>query len=534
MNYQRLGAQFTDEWRMIEQTYTFTGLSIPSTSYMLSSPVTLPFPSLIPVDKSSGMPVYLQIANGLIQQIRRGILQPAAKLPGTRAMAEALGVHRKTVVAAFEELHAQGWIESLPSKGTFVSPVMPEANPRKLNQPSADALALQHPAETGFVLRGNAHTRPPLVLYNGMLGFDDGFPDERLAPMEEIARTYRAIVKRSSARAYLSYVDTQGNPYLRSELSTHLNLTRGLHTSPDNLLITRGSQMGIYLVAQILIAAGDCVVVGETNYFPADMTVRHAGADLVRVPVDDWGLSVDHVREVCQRRRIRAVFVTSHHHHPTTVTLSAERRIRLLSLAEEFGFAIVEDDYDYDFHYHSSPILPLLSADTKGMVIYIGSLSKAIAPAIRLGYVVAPPNLIGEAAQLRRIIDRQGDAVMEQAIAELMHEGAIKRHLKKALKTYHQRRDFFCGRLREELGNAIDFKTPDGGMAIWAKFDPGIDLVKLSEKALRRKLHLSNGLRYNPEGQRLNATRMGFASLTLPEIEQSIDQLKKAIDNGQN
>ncbi|MBC7919803.1 MAG: PLP-dependent aminotransferase family protein [Ferruginibacter sp.] len=494
---------------------------------MGSSPVTLPFPSLIPVDKSSGVPVYLQIANGLIQQIRRGILQPAAKLPGTRAMAEALGVHRKTAVAAFEELHAQGWIESLPSKGTFVSRVMPEASPQKLDQPATT----QHPAQTGFALRGNAHTSQPLVLYNGMLGFNDGFPDERLAPMEEIARTYRAIVKRSSARAYLSYVDTQGNPHLRSELSAHLNLTRGLHTSPDNLLLTRGSQMGIYLTAQVLIAPGDRVVVGDTNYFTADMTFRHAGANLVRVPVDDWGLSVNHVREVCQRQRIRAVFVTSHHHHPTTVTLCAERRIRLLSLAEEYGFAIVEDDYDYDFHYNSSPILPLLSADTKGMVIYIGSLSKAIAPAVRLGYVVAPPNLIREAAQLRRIIDRQGDAVMEQAIAELMHEGAIKRHLKKALRTYHQRRDFFCERLREKLGNEIDFKTPDGGMAIWAKFDPRIDLVKLSEKALQQKLHLSNGLRYNPEGQRLNATRMGFASLTLPEIEQSIDRLKKIMMN---
>ncbi len=496
----------------------------------MSSPVTLPYASLIEVDKTCWRPVYLQIANGIIHEIRRGVIQPATKLPGTRALADDLQVHRKTVVAAFEELLAQGWIEIFPSKGTFVSRILPEVSTKKLAREAIQPL--QYPAETGFPLRNNGHTDQPVVLYNGLLGFDDGFPDVRLAPMEELARKYRAIVSRASARSYLSYVDTQGNPYLRSELSDYLNLTRGVHTQPENLLITRGSQMGIYLAAQVLISPGDRVIVGETNYFTADMTFRHAGATLVRVPVDDWGLSVNHIRQVCETQRIRAVYVTSHHHHPTTVTLCADRRIRLLSLAEEYGFAIIEDDYDYDFHYNSSPILPLLSSDTKGMVVYIGSLSKTIAPAMRLGYVVGPQNFIRAAAQLRRIIDRQGDAVMEQTVAELMHEGAIKRHLKKALKTYHLRRDFFCELLKDRLGNEIEFKIPDGGMAIWARFDSSIPLVELAAKSLKKKLHLSNGLRYNPENQYLNATRMGFASLTLTEIEQSVEALERIIKGG--
>lgn len=493
----------------------------------MSSPVTLPYPSMLQLSKASVVPIYLQISQGLIREIRRGVIQPGTKLPGTRALAEALEVHRKTVVAAFDELYAQGWIETFPSRGTFVSRVLPEVSPQKLAQnPERPAL---FPNQTGFALQSNPIINYPLVKYQGLLGFNDGFPDERLAPMEEIARTYRSLVKRSSARAYLSYVDTQGNANLRGELSEHLNLTRGLHTHADNLLLTRGSQMGIYLSALALLAPGDQMIVGETNYFTADATFRNAGAQLVRVPVDDWGLSVHHIREVCQQQRIRAVYVTSHHHHPTTVTLCADRRIRLLSLAEEFGFAIIEDDYDYDYHYNSSPILPLLSADTRGMVIYIGSLSKAIAPAIRLGYVVAPANFIHEISQLRRIIDRQGDPVMEQTIAELMHEGAIQRHLKKALKTYHQRRDFFCEVLRSTLGDAIAFKIPDGGMAIWGRFDPKLNLVQLSEKAFQKKLQLSNGLRYNPPGQNLNATRMGFASLNLDEIEQAVALLSKVI-----
>lgn len=493
----------------------------------MSSPVTLPFSTIIHVNKETEVPVYLQIANAIIREIRRGVIQPATKLPGSRILAEELDVHRKTVIAAFDELHAQGWIETVPSKGSFVSRILPEVNPLKLAQKQHDAAP--YPVQTGFALKTNSLLNQPAVLYNGLLGFNDGFPDERLAPMEEIARTYRSITSRSSMRSQLSYVDTQGNAYLRAELSSYLNLTRGLHTHADNILITRGSQMGIYLIAQTLISPGDTIVVGDTNYFTADMTFRNAGANLVRVPVDDWGLSVNHIRQVCEKQRIRAVFVTSHHHHPTTVTLCADRRIRLLSLAEEFGFAIIEDDYDYDFHYNSSPILPLLSADTKGMVIYIGSLSKAIAPAIRLGYVVAPHNLIREASQLRRIIDRQGDSIMEQTIAELLREGAIKRHLKKALKTYHQRRDRFCELLRDQLGNEIDFRTPDGGLAIWARFDPSINLIQLSENALKKKLHLSNGLRYCPEGKSLNATRMGFASLNMDEMEQAVSMLRQII-----
>ena len=159
--------------------------------------------------------------------------------------------------------------------------------------------------------------------------------------------------------------------------------------------------MALYLLTCVLFSKGENIIVGDTNYYYADHCFLNAGMKLVRVKVDESGIDVDAIEKICSEKKIKAVYITSHHHYPTTVTLIASRRIRLLELSEKFGFIIIEDDYDYDFHYLSSPILPLISADLKGMIIYIGTLSKTIAPAIRTGYVVAPPNLILELARIK-------------------------------------------------------------------------------------------------------------------------------------
>jgi GntR family transcriptional regulator/MocR family aminotransferase len=201
----------------------------------------------------------------------------------------------------------------------------------------------------------------------------------------------------------------------------------------------------------------------------------------------------------------------------------------LLSLAEKYGFIIIEDDYDYDFHYLSSPMLPLVSADTKGMVVYIGTLSKTIAPAIRTGYIVAPVNLIHEIGKIRQLIDVQGDPIMELALTEMFEEGQIKRHLKKALQVYHKRRDFLCAYLHQQLGDIIDFKVPDGGLAIWAKFHKSVPLPTLSEKLKVQGIILSNGLIHNTTSVLLNATRMGFGWMTEQEAEQAVDILAKTV-----
>ena len=288
--------------------------------------------------------------------------------------------------------------------------------------------------------------------------------------------------------------------------------------------------MAIYLLAKLLLEPGDVVVVGDLSYPSANLVFDECGANRLPVSVDGQGLVVEAIEEICRKQPVRLVYVTPHHHYPTTVTLSAERRIRLLQLAEQYGFVVLEDDYDYDFHYTGSPILPLASADAAGMVVYVGSFTKSIAPAFRVGYVVCPPNLIEQLGYRRRIIDRQGDTVLEQAIAEMLAEGDIQKHLKKAQKAYLQRRDVFCDLLNTELGNAVSFTIPAGGMAVWSEFDKAIDLSALAARCRDRGLLVNNGRFYQPTAPSIHHTRLGFASKTPDEMEQGMAILSRSIN----
>jgi GntR family transcriptional regulator/MocR family aminotransferase len=283
--------------------------------------------------------------------------------------------------------------------------------------------------------------------------------------------------------------------------------------------------MGIYLATQILVKPGDELVVGEPGYFGANLTFRQLGAVINRVPVDSDGMDIDAVEALCRRKKIRVVYVIPHHHHPTTVTLTPERRIRLLELSLKFQFAIIEDDYDYDFHYASKPMMPMASLDRHGSVVYIGTLTKTLAPAFRVGFIAAPQKFIDAAANLRRFIDYPGDSLLENGIAELYRDGSIARHIKKAVKLYKERRDHFCALLDSELGNAVSFKVPDGGMSVWTKFR-NADLTKLSKAAARMGLVISNGKEYNTYRHNYNSIRLGFASLNAEEQRRAVKILK--------
>ena len=485
------------------------------------------FKSYISINREAVLPVFLQIANSIIGGIKNGNLRAGEKLPGTRILASLLKIHRKTAIAALEELKAQGWVETIPPKGTFVNKAIPSIQ-SNLNLSVLEQKS--YPIQTGYKIKQNKNLfMLSDAINHNFLEFDDGLPDVRLAPIVPLTRTHRNVIKRTFNKQYLSYSGVKGNSNLRKALSEYLNSSREMNTQTENIFITRGSQMAIYLVANVIVSPGDHIIVGDISYFLADSIFKNAGAKLLRVKVDDGGICVDKIEEICKKKSIRAVFVTPHHHQPTTVTLNTERRVKLLSLSEKYGFCIIEDDYDYDFHYLSNPNLPLASADKKGMVIYIGSFSKSIAPAMRIGYISAPLNLIEEIAKLRRVIDLQGDPILEQVFAELIIDGEIKRHMKKALMEYNKRRDYFCSLLKDNFNGIINFNIPNGGMAVWAKFDKTINLVTLSEKALRKNLIISNGLNYNTENKFLNSTRMGFASLNFKEIEKSVELLKKII-----
>lgn len=483
----------------------------------------LPFPTLISLDKTAKTPLFLQIAASLTEHIRRGTIPAGAQLPGTRTLAESLGLHRKTVVAAYDELLAQGWLVTQNSRGTFVSQKLPEIKPVSLQKHAKTSLPNPKP---GFAFSPDPLLALPLVKSSNALSFNDGFPDVRIAPWDALSRAYRTVLRQGFRKNLLFYGETTGEPSLRAAMTDYLRESRALPIGLDNVLITRGTMMAIHLAVQCIVRPGQVVVVGEVSYTSCNLIIRQSGANLMTVPVDEHGMDVEAIGQICEKTPVRMVYVTPHHQHPTTVIMPAERRLRLLQLAKKHGFCVLEDDYDYDFHYNSNPILPLAAADEGQNVVYVGSLSKVFSPALRVGYVVAPAEIIEAMANLRRIIDRQGDNLLEAAVALLFRDGEMRRHLKKAQKIYHRRRDLFCEMLKTDLGHAIEFAKPTGGLAVWAKFDRAFPLPKIAQKSRENGLWISDGLHYSPH---LNATRLGFAAVNETEIERGMGILKRLL-----
>ena len=487
----------------------------------------LPFKTLIVVDKNLSTPVYLQIANSLISLIRNGVIKPGSSLPASREMASLLQVHRKTVVAAYEELYAQDWIETIPRKGVTVSQNLPEIKPRTFKAVSQSS---GYTGKTDF----SFHKIISVPAQAGKaaeyrLILNDGFPDARIAPVDLLMKEYRRLFHTSAIQRLTAFIKPAGSLNLRKAIVQFLSDTRGLNIGTQNILMTHGAQMAIFMTARMILKPGSTVVVAEPNYFMANEIFQQCGAKLIRVGVDENGIDVDAIEKICKKKKPDLLYIIPHHHHPTTVTLSAERRMRLLQLIRTYKLPVIEDDYDYDFHYSSSPILPLASADHEGNVIYIGSISKTLATSIRIGYMIAPENFIKETVQLRKLIDIWGDGVLEEALAVLFNNGTMQRHLKKSVNLYRQRRDMLCTLMQKELGDYISFHEPSGGMAVWVKFNKKYSLPVIAHRASAQGLYMSDGSFYNTEKINYNASRIGFASLNEKEMEEAINILKKVM-----
>lgn len=484
-------------------------------------------------------PLYLQLESEIIQLICRGILKPGQALPSSRELAQSLQLNRKTVVATYEELDAQGWVETRQRSGVYVSTDIPDTSARAVNQNSGKLIRSRQPAYPIIKRPSDGLARTDFPVGINDLGappprykIDDGFPDPRIAPIEELVRAYRKFGKGRLANQLLMYGPEQGSYRLRVALANYLNRTRGMQITEKEILITKGTQMAIYLTAQLLIHPGDTVFVSDPGYMDANQTFKMAGANLVFIPVDKDGIDVDHIEQLCKKKVPKMIYIIPHHHRPTTVTLSAERRMRLMNLARKYGFALLEDDYDFDYHFSSNPLLPLASLDTSGNIIYVGSFCKSIAPGIRIGFMVAPEVVINEAAAIRKLIDRQGEQLLEEATAELLNTGDIYRHIKRSHKVYQGRLENTCRLLREELGDYLTFERPGGGLAIWATYRKNISAPAVAQNAGRLGLKISDGRNYffQPNiSMPHDFIRIGYCSLDETEMAGAIDLWKRAL-----
>lgn len=460
----------------------------------------------IQLNTNSDKAIYLQIADAIIDAIKTGMLNSGNALPGSRQLAELLKVNRNTVIEALDVLIAEGWLITMERKGTFVADILPIAV-KSIKQQQKTNDAKEEPK--------------PLIV------FDDGIPDSRIAPMNELARAYRQIFNRKSRWQIMGYSTEFGNLEFRKAIVQMLNFKRGMNITPDEICITRGSQMAMYLTSSCLLSKGDYVMIENPGYKPAWETFENAGAKLLPINVDKDGLLIDEVEEYLKKfNNIKAIYVTPHHQFPTTVTLSLKRRLKLIELSNQYGFTIIEDDYDNEFHFGQRPILPISSYSNAKNTVYIGTLSKIVAPALRIGYLVSNSETILKVGKHRKMIDVQGDNIMEEAVLQLINEGEIKRHLKRTTLIYKAKRDYFETICTKYLKDKTTFIKPEGGLAFWIVPNSDIDIFAIADKLLLKGIKIMTPEKFS-FNEPISGFRLGYASLTEKQIEEGIIEISK-------
>ncbi len=476
------------------------------------------------IARDSGTSIHIQIARKIIEEIQNGRFTPGTALPGTREFASRIKVNRKTVIQAYDELIAQGWLTSESKRGTFVSSRFLAVN----SKPSPPPLSQFSSAYTKPLIAANRLNKRQM---HDHIYFSDGLPDNRLIPFESISRAMRRSLITSARGQKSGQCDSKGAMILRQAIMHMVNMERGLHTNPDNICVVSGLQMGIFIISRIFINAGDNVIIEELSNPNAREVFKSSGANLITVSHDADGINIDHLEELCMQDKISAVYVTPHHQIPTTVTMSKTRREKLCELADKYDFLIIEDDTDNEFNFSNAPILPLANMQHSEKVIYLGSLSKVLTPGLRIGYIVAPEEVIEICAQQAMLIENQGNPLAELAVAELMHTGEIKKHISRALKIYSERKSLLSNLLNDELNQYVTFQQSNTGLAFWLKLDSKVNIDQLTHHAALQKVHFQSGNLFCARGSQTSGIRMGFANLSHEEAVQGVGRLKKAFQS---
>ena len=491
----------------------------------MNSPVNDLLKQLIHLEKANATPVYIQAAQQIINAIQRRYLTEGDWLPGTRTFSELFNINRNTVVAIYDELASQGWVEMIPNKGTCI--LVPEQKTATIKATSQRIDQVYDYAKTtGFPFQTSLNLASTHQENKSKYSINDGQPDLRLHPTHQFSKWYSASMKRKSLISKWNQIASSSNSTFEIQLCNYLNTTRGFHIKSHNLMSTRSIEMSLYIVSQVLLQPNDIVLVGELSNYAANMIFQQSGAIIKTIPIDDDGIDIEYIRKQFIKNTIRCVYVCAHRHYPTTRALSAERRLQLMQLAKEYQFAIIEDDFDYDFQFDGFAMLPMASSDANGVIIYLGKLGQSLFPSFQTGFVVAPENVVQEAKNYLKILDSQGDLIQDQMLSELIYEGEIHRLIKKNSIIYKERRDFLCECLTTHFGNQIRWEKPSGGLALWLRFEPKISLIKLAHYAEQLDLFLPKTILY--QDKNTCCMRFGFGDLNEEEIEIIVKKLHEA------
>jgi GntR family transcriptional regulator / MocR family aminotransferase len=443
----------------------------------------------IMLDRTSRAPMYRQLYEWFRRSIIEGRLRPGQRVPSTRGLAAELGISRIPVLAAFEQLLAEGYVEAFVGAGTCVARSIPEdragvpvAGARSRAQEQGERRGLRRVSRRSARWGDGGHAaRHPwteiLGPFRATLPALDQFPGEVWGKI--VAR--HARVPPATAMAY---GDAMGYLPFREAIAEYLGVARAVQCDASQVLVTTGSQLALHLAAQVLLDPGDRVWMEEPGYPGARLAFTAAGARMVPVHVDDEGLDIaPHVRRASAAR---AAYITPSHQYPMGTTMSAARRIMLLDWAAQSGMWVIEDDYDSEYRYESRPVASLQGQDADGRVIYIGTFSKVLFPSLRLGYMVVPRDLVPAFAAVRDATDIFSSVLYQAVMTDFIREGHFARHLRRMRMLYMRRREALVLAIRAEMGDLLEVVGTAAGMHLVALLPPRVDDVAVAMESARR------------------------------------------------
>ena len=396
------------------------------------------------------------LSGEIYRQIRRAIadgrLRPGDCLPASRDLARSLQVSRTTVTVAYDRLAGEGFLTSRIGAGTFVGDHFAPSRARSRSVPTEGVL---HPRPLWDSIKlSHAFAKP------AEFDFRTGLPDASLFPHEAWRRLLNRELRAQVASAAV-YDESGGHRGLREAIARHAGVSRGLQVSPGDVTITNGAQQALDLIGRALVAPGDRVAVEDPGYAPPRYLFSSLGARVQGVPVDDEGIVVDAIA-----RDTRLVYVTPSHQYPLSVTMSLPRRLALLEWAARNNAAIIEDDYDSEFRFDERPLEPLQTLDTSGRVVYVGSFSKTLLPALRLGFLVTPGCCTAAVHKAKYVSDWHTSTLIQAVLARFIDDGGFARHLRKVGRVYAERRALIANILKRDLAEHLMIVPSVAGLHI--------------------------------------------------------------------
>jgi GntR family transcriptional regulator/MocR family aminotransferase len=486
------------------------------------------------LDQHASAPLYRQLYERLRGSILAGHLEAGTRLPSTRVLASSLGVSRTTTALAYELLLLEGYLESRVGDGTWVARLHPEqVFQGSGNAPSLDVSDTSGTKPAVFARRGQVLIDMPYP--EGFYGerarrgrslFLVGQPDVTSFPYKIWARLL-ARHARHSLPALSGYQYVQGYLPLRQAIATHIGVTRGVHCSPEQIILTTGGQGALDLVARVLLDPGDAAWIEDPGYSGARGALLAAGAKLVAVPVDGEGLDVQAGRQLCPQARL--AIVTPSHQFPTGVTMSLSRRLALLEWSREAGAWIVEDDYDSEYRFSGRPLDALHGLDRAGRVLYIGTFSKVLFPSLRLGYLVAPPELLKGLIATHRLIAVHLPLLEQLALADFLAQGYFARHVRRMRLLYRERRNALVDALTQELGKRLEVTVPEAGMHLVVWLPSGMSAQAIAQRAAASGLHILPISQFSLRSLQRDGLVLGFASASPQELRAGVQTLALAL-----